>query len=145
MAKMTSKALQINLERSRVDVTISAEYKVLQEVMSKYYGLMEGLNGEADIVADLRGNRVLRIGKGGADIDRPGKLAIGIARRPVLERGPAAGRPVADRTSESSVEPGEVHAPLDPKRPGERNQLVALSTRSRNAQRDIRQESDGSQ
>jgi pyruvate,orthophosphate dikinase len=42
---MTSKALQINLERSRVDVTISEKYKVLQEVMSKYHGILEELNG----------------------------------------------------------------------------------------------------
>ncbi len=41
----TSKALLINLERSRVDVTISEKYKVLQEVMSKYHGILEELNG----------------------------------------------------------------------------------------------------
>ena len=41
---MTSKALQINLERSRVDVTISEKYKVLQEVMSKYHGVLEELD-----------------------------------------------------------------------------------------------------
>ncbi|MBW1805404.1 MAG: hypothetical protein JRJ06_03370 [Deltaproteobacteria bacterium] len=41
---MPSKALQINLETSRVDVTISDKYAILQEVMSRYQGIMEGLN-----------------------------------------------------------------------------------------------------
>ncbi len=41
---MPSKALEVNLESSRVDVTISERYEVLQEVMSKYFGIMEGLN-----------------------------------------------------------------------------------------------------
>ena len=41
---MPSKALEVNLECSRVDVTISEKYEILQEVMSKYYGVMEGLN-----------------------------------------------------------------------------------------------------
>lgn len=42
--KKPSKALEVNIECSRVDVTISDKYKVLQDVMSKYYGVMEGLN-----------------------------------------------------------------------------------------------------
>jgi pyruvate, orthophosphate dikinase len=42
--KVKSKALEINLADYHVDVTIDAKYVVLQEVMSKYYGLLEGLN-----------------------------------------------------------------------------------------------------
>ncbi len=38
-----SKALEINLADSRVDVTIHPKYFVLQEVLSDYYGLMDGL------------------------------------------------------------------------------------------------------
>ena len=41
---MPSKALEVNIECSRVDVTISKRYEILQEIMSKYYGIMEGLN-----------------------------------------------------------------------------------------------------
>jgi len=41
---MKSKALEINLECYRVDVAIEDKYLVLQEVMSKYYGVMDGLN-----------------------------------------------------------------------------------------------------
>ncbi|MBU4344150.1 MAG: pyruvate, phosphate dikinase [Proteobacteria bacterium] len=41
---MKSKALEINLECYRVDVTIEDKYAILQEVMSKYYGLKDGLN-----------------------------------------------------------------------------------------------------
>jgi len=41
---MPSKALEVNLETRRVDVTISDKYAILQEVMSKYFGIMEGLN-----------------------------------------------------------------------------------------------------
>ena len=41
---MKSKALEINLESYRVDVSIDDKYAILQEVMSKYYGLREGLN-----------------------------------------------------------------------------------------------------
>jgi len=41
---MASKALEINLARSRVDVTIREAYGILQEVMSRYHGIMEGLN-----------------------------------------------------------------------------------------------------
>ena len=42
--KVKSKALEVNLADYHVDVTIDAKYAILQEVMSKYYGLMEGLN-----------------------------------------------------------------------------------------------------
>lgn len=41
---MPSKALEVNLAISRVDVCISEKYRVLQEVMSRYHGVMEGLN-----------------------------------------------------------------------------------------------------
>ncbi len=39
-----SKALEVNIADYHVDVTIDAKYAVLQEVMSKYFGIMEGLN-----------------------------------------------------------------------------------------------------
>jgi len=39
-----SKALEINLESYHVDVTIDDRYLILQDIMSKYYGLMEGFN-----------------------------------------------------------------------------------------------------
>ncbi|MDY6791615.1 MAG: PEP/pyruvate-binding domain-containing protein [Thermodesulfobacteriota bacterium] len=39
-----SKALEVNIADYHVDVEINAKYAKLQEVMSKYYGLMEGLN-----------------------------------------------------------------------------------------------------
>ena len=42
--EMSSKALEVNIETSRVDVTIGIKYALLQEVMSKYSGIMEGLN-----------------------------------------------------------------------------------------------------
>ena len=42
--KVKSKALEINLADYHVDVDIDEKYAILQEVMSKYYGLMEGLN-----------------------------------------------------------------------------------------------------
>lgn len=42
--KLKSKALEVNLADYHVDVTIDAKYAILQKVMSKYYGLMEGLN-----------------------------------------------------------------------------------------------------
>jgi len=42
--KVKSKALEVNLADYHVDVAIDAKYTVLQEVMSKYFGLMEGLN-----------------------------------------------------------------------------------------------------
>ena len=42
--KIKSKALEVNLADYHVDVAIDEKYAVLQEVMSKYYGLMENLN-----------------------------------------------------------------------------------------------------
>ena len=42
--KVKSKALEINLADYHVDVAIDEKYAPLQEVMSKYYGLKEGLN-----------------------------------------------------------------------------------------------------
>ncbi|MFC1817267.1 pyruvate, phosphate dikinase, partial [Thermodesulfobacteriota bacterium] len=39
-----SKALEINLASYRVDVTIDPKYQILQEIMSGYYGLADGLN-----------------------------------------------------------------------------------------------------
>jgi len=39
-----SKALEVNLADYHVDVAVDPKYAVLQEVMSKYYGLMDGLN-----------------------------------------------------------------------------------------------------
>jgi len=42
--KVKSKALEINLADYHVDVAIDEKYTTLQEVLSKYYGLMEGLN-----------------------------------------------------------------------------------------------------
>ena len=42
--KIKSKALEVNLADYHVDVDVDEKYAVLQEVMSKYYGLMEGLN-----------------------------------------------------------------------------------------------------
>jgi pyruvate,orthophosphate dikinase len=39
-----SKALEVNLASYRVDVSIDAKYTTLQDVMSRYYGLMEGFN-----------------------------------------------------------------------------------------------------
>lgn len=38
-----SKALEINLASTQVDVDIEARYSVLEEIFSKYYGLQEGL------------------------------------------------------------------------------------------------------
>ena len=42
--KVKSKALEVNLADYHVDVAVDPKYAVLQEVMSKYYGLMDGLN-----------------------------------------------------------------------------------------------------
>ena len=42
--KVKSKALEANIAEFQFDVTIDEKYSTLQEVMSKYYGLMEGLN-----------------------------------------------------------------------------------------------------
>jgi len=39
-----SKALEANIASYSVDVTIDEKYSVLQEVMAKYYGIMDGLN-----------------------------------------------------------------------------------------------------
>jgi pyruvate,orthophosphate dikinase len=39
-----SKALEVNIADYQVDVTIDEKYSILQEVMSKYFGIMEGLN-----------------------------------------------------------------------------------------------------
>ena len=39
-----SKALEVNLAGSRVDVDIDPKYATLQEIMSRYFGLMEGFN-----------------------------------------------------------------------------------------------------
>ena len=39
-----SKALEVNIADYHVDVAIDKKYSVLQGVMSKYYGLTEGLN-----------------------------------------------------------------------------------------------------
>ncbi|BBO85270.1 phosphoenolpyruvate synthase/pyruvate phosphate dikinase [Desulfosarcina ovata subsp. sediminis] len=39
-----SKALEANLASTYVDVTIDARYECIQAVMSRYYGLMEGVN-----------------------------------------------------------------------------------------------------
>ena len=39
-----SKALEVNIADYHVDVEIDAKYSILQEVMSRYYGLMDGLN-----------------------------------------------------------------------------------------------------
>ncbi|MDJ0983908.1 MAG: PEP/pyruvate-binding domain-containing protein [Desulfobacterales bacterium] len=42
--KVKSKALEVNLADYHVDVAIDEKYATLQEVLSQYYGLMEGLN-----------------------------------------------------------------------------------------------------
>ena len=42
--KVKSKALEVNLADYHVDVAIDEKYSTLQEVMSQYYGLMDGLN-----------------------------------------------------------------------------------------------------
>ena len=39
-----SKALEVNIADYHVDVEIDSKYSMLQEVLSQYYGLMEGLN-----------------------------------------------------------------------------------------------------
>ncbi len=40
---MPSKALEVNIASTRVDVTIEKRYEVLNEVMEKYYGVRKGL------------------------------------------------------------------------------------------------------
>ena len=42
--KVKSKALEANIAEFQFDVAIDEKYSTLQEVLSKYYGLMEGLN-----------------------------------------------------------------------------------------------------
>ena len=39
-----SKALEVNIADYHVDVEIDSKYSMLQEVLSQYYCLMEGLN-----------------------------------------------------------------------------------------------------
>ena len=39
-----SKALEVNIADYHVDVTIDPKYLILQEAMSQYYGIMEGVN-----------------------------------------------------------------------------------------------------
>lgn len=41
---LKSKALEVNIASYSVDVVIDSKYSILQEIMSEYYGLMEGLN-----------------------------------------------------------------------------------------------------
>jgi len=38
-----SKALEVNIADYHVDVSIDPKYAVLQDAMSQYYGIMEGL------------------------------------------------------------------------------------------------------
>ncbi|MBW1849824.1 MAG: pyruvate, phosphate dikinase [Deltaproteobacteria bacterium] len=40
---MPSKALEVNIARSRVDVAIDKKYEILNDVMEKYYGIRKGL------------------------------------------------------------------------------------------------------
>jgi len=40
---MPSKALEVNIAYSRVDVTVDKRYEILQEVMGEYYGVRERL------------------------------------------------------------------------------------------------------
>ncbi len=40
---MPSKALEVNIASSRVDITVDRRYDVLQEVMGRYHGVREGL------------------------------------------------------------------------------------------------------
>ena len=40
---MPSKALEVNITSSRVDVTVDQRYEILKEVMDEYYGLKQGL------------------------------------------------------------------------------------------------------
>jgi pyruvate, orthophosphate dikinase len=42
--QIISKALEVNIADYHVEVDIAPQYAVLQEVMSRYYGLMDGLN-----------------------------------------------------------------------------------------------------
>jgi len=40
---MKSKALEVNLAHTRVDVTVDNRYEILLEVMGQYYGVKQGL------------------------------------------------------------------------------------------------------
>ncbi|MCP4683664.1 MAG: pyruvate, phosphate dikinase [Desulfobacterales bacterium] len=40
---MSSKALEVNIASSRVNVTVDERYEILQEVMGRYYGVRQGL------------------------------------------------------------------------------------------------------
>ena len=40
---MKSKALQVNLECTRVDVTVDDQYRILLEVMDRYQGVKAGI------------------------------------------------------------------------------------------------------
>ena len=42
--KIKSQALEANIASYHVDVTVDPKYSVIQDIMSKYYGVMEGLN-----------------------------------------------------------------------------------------------------
>ncbi|MGD9974529.1 MAG: PEP/pyruvate-binding domain-containing protein [Desulfatirhabdiaceae bacterium] len=42
--QIKSKALEVNIASYAVDVTINSRYQPLQEIMSRYYGLLDGLN-----------------------------------------------------------------------------------------------------
>jgi pyruvate,orthophosphate dikinase len=44
MTMIKSKALEVNLASTYVDVTIDTRYECIQAVMSRYFGLMEGVN-----------------------------------------------------------------------------------------------------
>ena len=44
MTRIKSTALEVNLANTYVDVTIDARYASIQAVMSRYFGLMEGVN-----------------------------------------------------------------------------------------------------
>jgi pyruvate,orthophosphate dikinase len=44
MSMIKSEALEANIASTLVDVTVDARYECIQEVMSRYYGLMEGVN-----------------------------------------------------------------------------------------------------
>ncbi|MEE4114511.1 MAG: pyruvate, phosphate dikinase, partial [Desulfobacteraceae bacterium] len=44
MTLIKSEALEANLASTHVDVTIDARYECIQAVMSRYFGLMEGVN-----------------------------------------------------------------------------------------------------
>ncbi|MBW1815515.1 MAG: hypothetical protein JRJ39_18395 [Deltaproteobacteria bacterium] len=39
-----SKALEVNLASYKVDVSIDAKYAILQDIMARYFGLLDRLN-----------------------------------------------------------------------------------------------------